>query len=101
MISASATPETWQAGPASRPCEGSYYQHPMSAADYQYQAAITTYGSGVPAQTGPIYYDDKGHCVPYSATILTDSGWSIWTLLFWAGLAYGGYYVWTHRKTIF
>jgi hypothetical protein len=100
MIGASSTTETWSAGPSNRTCEGSYYQHPMSAADYAYQSAQSVYGSGIPALTGPIYYDEKGHCTPYSPILTTSTEWGIGSIILLAALAYGGYYLWTHRKKL-
>jgi hypothetical protein len=97
MLKASAIPEVWPAGPATRPCHGSYFIHPLSAENQALQVARGEY-------SGPVYYDNYGHCVPGASTLIlpaVDTGLSIGTILLVVGVAIGGYYLYKNRKRIF
>ena len=70
---------------SSRTCDVPYYRHE---------------GSNV-------FYDTRGYCDPAKtqqsgATGDTGGiGGTITSMLLWGGLAYGAYYLWTNRKSIF
>jgi len=70
---------------SSRTCDVPYYRH----------------AAGV-----NVFYDTRGYCDPTKTqqSGAGDAGGlmgNVGSLLMWGGIAYGAYYLWTHRKTMF
>ena len=97
MLKASTIPEVWPAGPATRPCHGSYFQHPLSKEYIAFQAATGGYAA-------PVYYDNYGHCNPSLMASLTlpapvvQTGLGIGSLFLIGGVAF---LAWRYRKRLF
>lgn len=49
-----------------------------------------------------VFYDTRGYCDPAKTQLPGQGGTSFnWTPFLYVGIAVVGWYVWTHRKTIF